>query len=180
VSLIRRVLFYVSARWFVFQSLKSIEKQLFGQKLSLEMKAKDKVCNETADISMTQEKLPYRNHKWSQCWSPSSISRVLFTLNSFHKAKQSMKLIVWKYWSCYVKLCVDKGLNSRQQLDSPPWQCYSSQGALCQTVSGPKIHYWLFVVVGIYTCEIYWNFENIRTKMLFAIQLACLLKCSSF
>jgi len=25
------------------------------------------------------------------------ISRVLFTLNSFHKAKQSPKLIMWKY-----------------------------------------------------------------------------------
>jgi hypothetical protein len=25
-----------------------------------------------------------------------------------------------------------------QRLDSPPWQCSSSQGALCQTVSGKK------------------------------------------
>jgi hypothetical protein len=29
------------------------------------------------------------------CSSLSSISRVLFTLNSFHKAKQSTKLINW-------------------------------------------------------------------------------------
>jgi hypothetical protein len=29
-----------------------------------------------------------------------------------------------------------------QQLDSAPWQYPSSQGALCQAVSGPKIRYW--------------------------------------
>jgi len=27
-------------------------------------------------------------------------------------------------------------------LNSPQWQCSSSQGALCQAVSGPKIDYW--------------------------------------
>jgi hypothetical protein len=32
-------------------------------------------------------------------------------LNSFHKVKQSTKLIAWKYWSGYVDLCVEKGLN---------------------------------------------------------------------
>jgi hypothetical protein len=31
-------------------------------------------------------------------------------LNSFHKAKQSIKLNTWKYWSGYEKLCVEKGL----------------------------------------------------------------------
>jgi hypothetical protein len=39
------------------------------------------------------------------------MSRVLFTLNSFHKAKHSTKLITWKYRSGYVKLCIEKGLN---------------------------------------------------------------------
>jgi len=29
----------------------------------------------------------------------------------FHKAKQSTKFIMWKYWSSYMKMCVDKGLN---------------------------------------------------------------------
>jgi hypothetical protein len=29
--------------------------------------------------------------------SPFPISRILFTLNSFHKATQSTKLITWKY-----------------------------------------------------------------------------------
>jgi hypothetical protein len=29
-----------------------------------------------------------------------------------------------------------------QRLNSPPWQCSSSQGALCQAVSGPKTDYW--------------------------------------
>jgi len=30
------------------------------------------------------------------------VSRIFFTLNSFHKAKQSTKLTVWKYRSGYV------------------------------------------------------------------------------
>jgi hypothetical protein len=33
----------------------------------------------------------------NECSSLSSISRVLFTLNSFHKANLSTKLIVWTY-----------------------------------------------------------------------------------
>jgi hypothetical protein len=32
-------------------------------------------------------------------------------LNSFHRAKQSTKLIMCKCWSGYVKLCIEKGLN---------------------------------------------------------------------
>jgi hypothetical protein len=31
---------------------------------------------------------------------------------------------------------------SVQWLDFPPWQCSSSQGALCQAVCGPEIDYW--------------------------------------
>jgi hypothetical protein len=87
-------------------------------------------------------KLGCRNHRWRHCSSLPSISRVLFTFYSFHKAKQSTKLITWKYWSGYVKLCVEKIWTLVQRLDSLPWQCSSSQGALCQTVSGPKIVYW--------------------------------------
>jgi hypothetical protein len=41
-----------------------------------------------------------------------SISKVLFSLNSFHRAKQLTKLIMWNtsYWSGYVKICVEKSL----------------------------------------------------------------------
>jgi hypothetical protein len=39
------------------------------------------------------------------------ISRVLFILYSFHRNKHSTKLITWKYWNIYVKLCEEEGLN---------------------------------------------------------------------
>jgi hypothetical protein len=54
----------------------------------------------------------------------------------------STKLNMWKHWSSCVKLRLQKGLDSVQALNSPPWQCSSSQGALCQAVYGPKIYYW--------------------------------------
>jgi hypothetical protein len=39
------------------------------------------------------------------------ISMVFFTFNSFHKTKLWNKLIMWKYWTNYVTLCVEEGLN---------------------------------------------------------------------
>jgi len=45
-----------------------------------------------------------------QCSVSSLESMVLFTLNSFLKAKQSARLIMWKYWNGYMNLCVGKGL----------------------------------------------------------------------
>jgi hypothetical protein len=33
----------------------------------------------------------------------SKANDTVFTFNSFHKAKQSTKLITWKYWSSYMK-----------------------------------------------------------------------------
>jgi hypothetical protein len=36
------------------------------------------------------------------------MSRVLFTLNEFHKARHSTKLIMWKYGSGYMQLCVER------------------------------------------------------------------------
>jgi len=53
------------------------------------LKANDKVCNGNSWHSHDPRKLTCQNHKWRQCSSLSSISRVLFTLDSFHKAKQS-------------------------------------------------------------------------------------------
>jgi len=37
---------------------------------------------------------------------------------------------------------VKKACTLAQKLDSPPWQCSSTQGAVCQAVSGSKINYW--------------------------------------
>jgi hypothetical protein len=78
------------------------------------------------------------------CSSLCSISRVLFALNSMHKAKQSTKLtslygnIEADTWRCAQK----KSWTLAQWLNFPPWQCSSSQGALCQAVLGPKLDYW--------------------------------------
>jgi hypothetical protein len=41
-------------------------------------------------------------------------------------------------WTCALK----KVWTLVQIFHSPSWQCSSSQGALCQAVSGPKIDYW--------------------------------------
>jgi hypothetical protein len=39
-------------------------------------------------------------------------------------------------------VCRKRPWSMVQRLNSPPWQCSSSQGALCQAFSGPKIAYW--------------------------------------
>jgi len=52
------------------------------------LKADDRACNGNSQHSHNPRKLTCQNHKWRQCSSLSSISRVLFTLNSFHKASQ--------------------------------------------------------------------------------------------
>jgi hypothetical protein len=56
-----------------------------------------------------------QNHKWRLRSSLSSISRVLVAFNSFHKAKQSTRLIMSKYHSDFMKLCVEEGLISFNQ-----------------------------------------------------------------
>jgi hypothetical protein len=84
------------------------------------------------------EKVTCQNHKWRQCSSASLILWVLFTFNSFSKSKPSTKLIMRKYWSTYLNLCIKKAWTLAQQLDSPPWQCSSSQGSFCQLDSGGR------------------------------------------
>jgi len=64
-------------------------------------KANYKVCNENSRHTHDPRKFPCLNHKWRQCSTLSSISSVLFILNSLHKAKQSIRLNMWYiYWSC--------------------------------------------------------------------------------
>jgi hypothetical protein len=48
------------------------------------------------------------NHNWRKCPSLYWTWRVLFTLNSFHKVKQSTNLIIWKYRAACMKLWVQK------------------------------------------------------------------------
>jgi len=52
-------------------------------------KANNKVFNGNSQHPHDPRKLACQNHKWTQCSSLSLITRVLFTLNSFQKAKQS-------------------------------------------------------------------------------------------
>jgi hypothetical protein len=60
----------------------------------------------------------------------------LFTLNSFHKVKQSTKLIMQKYLSGYMKLHTAKGLNFGLTIG------FSAIAMLqLTTVSNPKADY---------------------------------------
>jgi hypothetical protein len=78
---------------------------------------------------------------WRQCSPLSSISRVLFTSNSFRKAKQATKLIMRKYWSGYVKLYVEKGMNFGPMIGFSIMIMFRLIRP-CQAVSGTKIDYW--------------------------------------
>jgi hypothetical protein len=96
--------------WSVFRATKECKRHLSNALRRLWGRSYEKVkCFWVAQT--VQRELSCRNHKWRKCSSLSSISRVLFTFNLFHVAKQSTKLIMWKHWSCYVKLYVAKGLN---------------------------------------------------------------------
>jgi hypothetical protein len=115
-------------KWHLCNALQSLWERSYQKKLFL--------CS----INSSKE-LTCQNQKWRQCSSLSSISRVLFTFNSSHKAKQSTKLIMWKYWSSYLKLWVEKAWTLAQQPDFPPWRCSSWHGTLCQALSSSKIDY---------------------------------------
>jgi len=69
-----------------------------------------KFTMDTANIHMTQES-SYVKITNEDNDHHFSITRELFTFNSLHKAKQSTNLIMLKYWSGYMKLCVEKGVN---------------------------------------------------------------------
>jgi hypothetical protein len=49
----------------------------------------------------------------------------------------STKLITCKYWSGYMKLWVEEGLNFGPTLGFSTWQCCSSESIVYQAVSGP-------------------------------------------
>jgi hypothetical protein len=56
-------------------------------------KASDEVCNGNSRHPRDLRKLACENRKLRQRLSLPSVSRLLFTLNSFHEAKQSTKPI---------------------------------------------------------------------------------------
>jgi hypothetical protein len=103
--------------WSVFRATNRLKilceigkKMKFGA-LNMITNVNDVVCKGNNQHPYDPRKPAYWNHTRRKCSSLSSISRVLFALNSFHKVKQLTKLIIWKYWSGYVKLCVAKSLN---------------------------------------------------------------------
>jgi len=61
---------------------------------------------EIADISMTQGSSHVQITNEDIGSSISSISSSVFTSDSFHRAKQSTKLSMWKCWRGCMKLCV--------------------------------------------------------------------------
>jgi len=59
-------------------------------------------------VQTVKRKLTFWNHNSVHSFFDIN---VLFTLNSSPNAKQSTKLIIWKNWSGYLKLWVEKCLN---------------------------------------------------------------------
>jgi len=64
-------------------------------------KADDTVFSENSRHNHDTRKLTCRNHTWRHCSSLSLMSKVLFTLNSFHEAKQSTMINMWEYWTTW-------------------------------------------------------------------------------
>jgi hypothetical protein len=56
----------------------------------------------------------------------------------FIPQSQQTKLITltWKYWAVASSCGYKEAWTLTQRLDSPPWQCSSSEGALCQELTG--------------------------------------------
>jgi hypothetical protein len=99
----------------------------------------------TPHIPTTQENSHVEITNEDNAFFLPSISGLMFTWSSFYTTKQSTKLVtsMWKYWSAYMRLCVEKKPWSlAQRLDSPPWHCSRLHGVLCQALSGQKFDYW--------------------------------------
>jgi hypothetical protein len=66
-------------------------------------------------------------------------------------------------WSC----AWSKAWNLAQRLDSPPWQCSSSQGAPCEAVSGQKIDYWTGtpILFPYLVPNDFWLFQKMKSSL---------------
>jgi hypothetical protein len=123
------------SNWFLEQWL-NIK---FCMKLSLELKhcafnivkANDKVFSGNSWHLNDPGKLAYQNQNWRQCSLLSSVSRVLFTLNSFLKAKQSIKFI---YVEVLKQLC-EAVHRRRPELWPSDWILHHDNAVACKALT---------------------------------------------
>jgi hypothetical protein len=82
--------------------------------------------------------------KWWSKWSP----KILQNRRKYWKSEDSCafrytaKYQSYGYVTKLFKVTVEKAWTLAQRLDSPPWQCSSSQKAIPQEVFGTKTNYW--------------------------------------
>jgi hypothetical protein len=87
---------------------------------------------ETVNIPTTEKKLALRNHKWRQWSSFSSMSRVFFPFNSFHKTKDW--IIHNDNSTAHKALSVKKFLSQKSitEMDHPPYFIFRAPNGFWQ------------------------------------------------
>jgi hypothetical protein len=136
-----------TTRWCVLRYFETVDKRLFGRNchwrwnmvlFNIISNANDAICNGSSRHTQDPRKLTCRNNKLRQFSSVSSSISTVFTLNSFHKAKESAKFY---YVQILTPLC---HAVRRKRLDLRPnaWILQHNNAPAHKAVSGPKIGYW--------------------------------------